>query len=50
MAKRATSTKTKVKQIAFIGGVSLLTAFVFNSLAKRSQLAATVQQKIASGL
>ena len=40
----------KVKQIAFIAGVSLATVFTLNTLANRFAIARKAQQKIGTGI
>ena len=42
--------KAKMKQVAFIGGVALLTMFVVNSVAKRVKPVADIRDKINSGV
>lgn len=42
--------KQKIKQVAFIGGVALLTLFVFNSVANRVPAVAGVRNKVNAGI
>lgn len=42
--------KAKMKQVAFIGGVALLTMLVVNTVANRVPAVANVRNKINTGL
>ena len=42
--------KQKIKQVAFIGGVALLSLFVFNSIANRVPVVAGVRDKVNTGI
>lgn len=43
-------TKNMIKNVAFIGGVSLLTSLVVNSLAKRNTQVARLRNTVQTGV
>lgn len=42
--------KTKIKQVAFISGVAILSLLILNTVANRVPAVATVRNKVNSGL
>lgn len=42
--------KQKIKQVAFIGGVALLSVFLLNTIANRVPAVASVRTKVNTGL
>lgn len=42
--------KQKIKQVAFIGGVALLSVFLLNTIANRVPAVAGVRNKVNAGL